>query len=100
MIKLVSYIFHLVSYICWSASRSCRPAGGWEVDKGAMHWFIPSLSAEVDFLGGSGRSWWRGKMVVVINGMTGLCVNGSVLRSLVLNLLSASAFSLNLVCFH
>lgn len=65
-----------------------------------MHWFIPSLSAEVGFSGGSGRSWWRGKVVAAKNGMTGLCVNGSVLRSQVLNLLSASAFSLNLVCFH
>lgn len=61
---------------------------------------VPSLRAEVGFLEGLGRSWWRGKMVFVKNGMMGLCVSGSVLRSLVLNLLSASAFSLNLVCFH
>lgn len=43
----------------------------------------------------------EGKMVIVKSGMTGLRMNlQEYLRSLVLNLLSALAFSLNLVCFH
>lgn len=76
-LKLVSEVF-LFSILSWNASRPCRPAGGWKVDKGAMHWFIPSLSGEVGFTGSSGRSWWRGKMVVMNNGMTGLHASGSI----------------------